>query len=496
MEELTIVSSCAGSYSRYLGEWAGSITRLDRKPGAVRLFTHGDDANRIAGEAAVAIVRDAGIDATHEHEPTRLDFGTARNRAVAMASTEWVMHLDCDDMVMPHCLDDVAAIAPEADVVALGYQRSGDLKSGPSNRIRTYSNTTGLKALDASAPCSGVSPFRRTLWIQSPYRTDMLGAWDTALWIGFARLGARFRATRRPCFWYRQHADSIFNRRRTTFDWTHADTVARLKALRRGDAGVAVIIPVDANLARDRAAALAHVRDFYQREFPTWQIIEGVDQSGDWRKRDAIADALTRCNAAVLVIADSDVLIDPAALRAAVARVESGEHPWAVPHRMVLRLNADRTRAWYAGARSAIEPTGLARPGYVGFAGGGLLVVPRVGYEASGGIPDGFVGWGGEDQALGIVLDTCLGKHWRGASDLVHLWHEPQASKARGRSGNQIRFQALANVAARGGRDALLIALGQAIGKRKPWQRQHPPGAPPLTRQERQNFIQRRRGTG
>lgn len=502
MENLTIVSSCAGNYSRYLDEWADSIIALDRKPGRVCLFTHGDEENQRAGLAAIAKIEAAGIPARFEWEATRLDFGSARNRAVAMAETEWVMHLDCDDQIMPHALDDVAAIAPSADVVAMGYERSGDLKSGPSNRLRLYSDTTGLKALDAAAPCSGVSPFRRSFWEASPYRTDMFGAWDTALWIGFARNGARFRATRRPCFWYRQHADSIFNRRRLTFDWVHSHTVAMLKSLRRNDQGIAVIVPLDRKPPRDRADAWEFVRAHYERHHPEWTIIEGVDVGNSWRKGSAIANALHRCKARYLVIADADCLVSPAAMVEAVARVASGAAPWAVPHTRVLRLNRQRTADVLSGSNPAIdEASDLARRAYEGFAGGGVLVVPRVGYEATGGIPEAFAGWGGEDQALAVILDTCLGRHWRGSADLVHLWHEPQQSKRMGGSTNQIRFKAIAQAAAMGP-DAILNAIRSGPDASRPvppWKQKalQQPSAPGLTRKERQNFLARRnRGTG
>lgn len=495
MENLTIVSSCDDGYSRYLGEWASSIDDLARKPGAVRLFTHGGDVARIQGALVIGILSDRGIDARHEHEPTRLDYGTARNRAVAMASTDWVMHLDADDMVMPHCLDDVAAIAPNADVVGLGYERSGDLNAGPSNRTRIYSDGDGLKVLDHAAPCSGVSPFRRSFWERSPYRTDMKGAWDTALWIGFARLGARFRATKRPGFWYRQHADSVFNRRRKTFDWTHAHTVTKLRSLRRNDQGVAIIVPLDARLAPDRKIAWAATRAHYERAFPQWPIIEGVDKSATWRKGTAVANALADCRAATIVIADADCIVDPAAIADAVGRVASGRAPWAVPHDRVLRLNMAATVAFLGGKTEVDERRDLARAAYRGFAGGGILVVDRVGYEATGGIPQAFKGWGGEDQALAVILDTCLGPHYRGGADLIHLWHEPQFAKRMGGGQNQIRFQALA-AAARGGPDALLIAL-RSIQVDKPWQRNAVEGAPPLSRKDRQNFLLRRqRRTG
>lgn len=56
-------------------------------------------------------------------------------------------------------------------------------------------------------------------------------------------------------------------------------------------------------------------------------------------------------------------------------------------------------------------------------------MVRRFLYEAVGGIPYAFEGWGGEDQAFALIMDTMVGPHVRGKADLVHLWHEPQESK-------------------------------------------------------------------
>ncbi len=468
MESLTIVSSCAGDYSRYLAEWASSIDDLRQRPGAVRLFTHGDEVCRIQGALAIGILQDRGFDARHAHDAKRLDFGTARNRAVEMAETEWVMHLDCDDQIMPHALEDFASIAPAADVIAAGYERSGDLASGPSNRRRLYSSTTGLQALEAAAPCSGVSPFRRSLWERSPYRTDMVGAWDTALWIGFARLGARFRPTKRPVFWYRQHADSVFNRRRKIIDWTHLITVAHLKSLRRADDGVAVIVPRDRKPGGDREFLWSRVRAHYRRYHPSWSIVEGFSDSGVWSKGEAISDALSRCSASILVVADADCLVAPEELERSVATVASRQAPWSVPHGRVLRLNRAKTaealealdRGQLASSIRVDVKSDLSRAVYDGFPGGGIFVVPRITYDATGGIPLVFRGWGGEDQAFAVILDTLAGKHARGTSDLIHLWHAPQTTKGQV-TGNQMRCRRIRE-AAEMGPDALLRELGGA----------------------------------
>lgn len=432
MDTLTIVTSCGG-YGCYLSAWADSIVALKTRPAFVHIFTHGSTEDRTYGAQALEILTRAGFNATHEHETALLDFGTARNRAVALSHTEWVMHLDCDDRIMPHAVDDIIALAPDADVISFGYERAGDTKFRPLNKVRLYRSGNGLEILNHMAPCSGVSPFKRTLWEQSPYRTDMRGAWDTALWIGFARLGARFRATKRPCFWYWHHPDSIYTRRRLTKDWTQAITGAQLKSLRRDDHGVAVIVPLDKTLDESRKKAWTAVKEHLTHFHPDWQIVEGHCRSAEWCKGDAIDDALSRTNADVIVVMDSDCLVPKEALDWAVSQVQAGA-PWAIPHGEVSRLTPSATDAYLSrsveGRLASPAEDCLQRDRYMGYAGGGIFVVRHVHYDAVGGIPYIFRGWGSEDQALAVLLDTLIGPHVRGAWELIHLWHTPQTTKS------------------------------------------------------------------
>lgn len=231
--ELTIVTSCV-HYGKYLKDWAQSIGTQSVRPGRVCIFTHGTRQDRAAGGEAVRILNMHGVIADHEHELIPQDFGIARNRAVGMASTEWVMHLDADDMLFPGAIEDVHAITPDADVVQSGYERIG-LAAGHKKVKYLYVGADGVNVLALPAIASGNSAFRRSLWEQSPYRTDLFGAWDTILWIGFARLGARFRPSQFPVFQYRYHPDSIFSRRRISKGWDSIHTRIMVQSMRRGD---------------------------------------------------------------------------------------------------------------------------------------------------------------------------------------------------------------------------------------------------------------------
>jgi hypothetical protein len=425
MMDIAIVTSCH-NYGQYLHEWATSIIALGRKPKQVVIVNNGstDDTERQMLEAADLLSR-AGLEVI-AYSIDRVDFGTARNVAVSLSDTEWVMHFDADDMIMPFALDDAAELADEADVIAFGYERCGDLEAGPKNITKVYADSQGESTLRSTAPASGVSPFRRGLWEQSPYRTDMEGGWDTALWLGFAHLGARFKATRRPVFWYRQHADSIFNVRRNS-GWPRARVGAKLQSLRRGDAGVSILVPFQAAGAhRDRAWEWLQER--LLGLYPEWEVVVGhCPTETRWRKGEAIADALSRATGSILVVMDADVILPAQALLQAVEKIEEGT-PWVVPHSQVYRQDEGSSQDILdADPLSYFHPSveRLARAPYIGFAGGGAFVIERCAYEAVRGIPHIFTGWGAEDEAIAAILDTLVGPHERLDFDMIHLWHEP-----------------------------------------------------------------------
>lgn len=424
--DIAIVTSCH-NYGQYLRDWALSIIRLKTfRPAVVAIADNGStDTSPHQIEEAADLLREHGLNVITERVPFR-NLGDGRNTAVRISGdTKWVCHLDADDMLMPHFLEDVVALWDHADVVGAGYRRTGDLQAGPRNRTRVYSPHQGEGTLRSNAPCSGVSPFRRAFWEQTPYREDMRGGWDTALWIGFAHLNARFVPTRRPVFLYRQHADSVFNQRWPNQRKTHFAGV-KLGSLRRGVSGVSVVVPFRPDGA-ERDRSWQWVQEWYAHHHPEWQVVEGMCPQGQWMKGAAVADALTRATGAALVIADSDCVIDPEALARAVHLVQTRQAEWVVPHHLVHRLDKTHTVRVLSGEHAMPDLSGVtyARKPYEGYAGGGMVVVDRSDYEASGGIPSAFVGWGAEDEALAIILDTLLGPHTRMGHDLVHLWHSP-----------------------------------------------------------------------
>lgn len=184
-------------------------------------------------------------------------------------------------------------------------------------------------------------------------------------------------------------------------------------------ASVSVVVPWRADSGH-RDAAWQYLRPRWEA---TGEVVEGTRPDGPWVKALAVRDALTRASGDLLVIADADVYCDP---RPALAAVDAGS-AWAVPHLQVHRLTPEATAAVLAGGPlgGAVEQ----RP-YRGMIGGGVVVLPRVMYEACP-LDTRFAGWGQEDQAWGIALTALHGPPWRGTADLWHLWHPPQERISR-----------------------------------------------------------------
>jgi glycosyltransferase involved in cell wall biosynthesis len=198
-----VVTSVWGAYGRYLPGWVASVASQTVRPELVTIVDAGVDDIGPAQEALAAsglewqIVRD-----------TYRGMGAARNRAVEATPTEWVMHLDADDVLLPHCLADVRQLAPWSDVVSVGMRRG--------RREVTFPKVSARDALAGRHVAFSCAAFRRQMWQTSPWHTanDFV---DSAFWVGLARAGARFSGTARVGAVYRQHPGS-FSRRLSPAD--------------------------------------------------------------------------------------------------------------------------------------------------------------------------------------------------------------------------------------------------------------------------------------
>lgn len=162
------------------------------------------------------------------------------------------------------------------------------------------------------------------------------------------------------------------------------------------------------------------------------EIVVGVGSADEWCKADAVADALTRTDADVIVVHDADVIVQLAAIEAAVSAVEHGIAEWSIPHSLVHRLDEDSTYVMLKTGAVPVTTRQLVRWPYVGMVGGGIVAMRRETYDDCPLDPR-FKGWGSEDQSWGFALEALHGAPWRGGADLFHLWHphaEPGAQRS------------------------------------------------------------------
>jgi hypothetical protein len=188
-----------------------------------------------------------------------------------------------------------------------------------------------------------------------------------------------------------------------------------------------VVIPFDPAGDPCRDQALDFVRCWYARQ-DLDVVVSSVLSTEPWSKGVAVDRGVETAETDLLVVADADCLVQPAALRACLEAVDQGA-PWSQPHGPVIRLRAQATRLVLAGGRIPFRPGRVHGP-----PGGGVVVLSRDAYDTAGGPDPRFVGWGGEDISWARALDTLLGPCVRFAYPLVHLWHRPAPRRATNRA--------------------------------------------------------------
>lgn len=177
-----------------------------------------------------------------------------------------------------------------------------------------------------------------------------------------------------------------------------------------------------------RKAARAWVIDRYQRH--QYPVRVGAAK-GRWCKANAYNPAAALSDAEVLVIADADSVVTRGALATAISHAT--RDGYAVPAQNVRRLTPAATQQLLATDPTDDPDTRLPiEGGHQLLAGGGIVVVTSELWRAVGGFDPRFIGWGGEDYALGCALYALTGLYpARSPGVLWHLWHPPQTRDQR-----------------------------------------------------------------
>lgn len=175
---------------------------------------------------------------------------------------------------------------------------------------------------------------------------------------------------------------------------------------------------------RDRLWAACKAR--WQKLHPKWDIIEGHHEDGPFNRSAAVNRAAREAGEwDVAVIIDSDVLLHPENVKAAVRTArKTGKVTWA--HRRWVGLTNGATAQLLADPGQLLEPAFAPDPSSVEktnpISWSCCVALTREAWDTIGGFDERFRGWGWEDMAFQCVAVGLVG-HERIEGDVYHLWH-------------------------------------------------------------------------
>lgn len=185
-----------------------------------------------------------------------------------------------------------------------------------------------------------------------------------------------------------------------------------------GEAVTIVVVPWRDTPGGDWAAGCRVVCAALRRALPGFPVLL-VDSGHETFNRAASRNFGVRAAPAghVAVVCDADILPDPQPLALAVASAYDGRlhYPYTICHYLT-----------EAGTREVLhgQPPDPARIEFsIPAAQGGIMVMLADGWLAAGGMDEGFVGWGFEDNAWHTVVTATIGPPVRHEGVVWHLWH-------------------------------------------------------------------------
>lgn len=197
-----VVTSFYNGYDRFMPRWVRSVCMQYVKPDWVVLVASGPVQSEENLQIAEELIRESDIQHTIVRIPEHKTMGFARNIAVMLCPTEWVMYLDADDEVLPNGIRDVQKYEHLTDVICTGLKVVGDRR----NKINMYTSASRERQVQGKYCSCSHSPFRKCFWEKAPF-IETNDYCEQALWLGLAQAGARMMGTKEVCTVYNTRRD-------------------------------------------------------------------------------------------------------------------------------------------------------------------------------------------------------------------------------------------------------------------------------------------------
>jgi glycosyltransferase involved in cell wall biosynthesis len=170
------------------------------------------------------------------------------------------------------------------------------------------------------------------------------------------------------------------------------------------------------------------VKERHERLFPDVELVVGENNDEYFNKSKATNDAIRVAKTDNLILCDGDVYFDRSVLCNILNYINYA--PWVIPFDYGYRLTEETTEELIGrGLPSKVTLNtdqyfwNTTSPGAM------LSAMKRSAYEAIGGLDERFQGWGCEDEAMAIALDTIVGPFHRIPGKVYHLYHSKANTK-------------------------------------------------------------------
>lgn len=200
------------------------------------------------------------------------------------------------------------------------------------------------------------------------------------------------------------------------------------------DNNISVLIPYKA-ADEYREKNFLWVKNRYETIMPNAEICIGEYNGEPFSKSIAINNAAKKATRDIFIIVDADIIFNVEQIKNAIEALNF--HSWVIPYRSIIYLDSTKTNELYKKNTSIVldevDFYGCSKIDIVNeyeFIGG-INIVPRNYFERIGGFDERFKGWGGEDDAFQMALDTICGKYFRLDATIWHLYHTPQSIENR-----------------------------------------------------------------
>lgn len=210
-----------------------------------------------------------------------------------------------------------------------------------------------------------------------------------------------------------------------------------MNALDKGR-GISILVPFRSD-GTERHEIFSWLTAFYMHHLPEAQFVVGSDEGYPFSKTSAVNQAARAASGDVYVVLDADCLIDPkiiveAAQNIRIARAND-KRRWYVPYRYLWRLTREASAEVlelspasdlrYDEFDSEEDVENCDESG-VGHNFGALIqIMPREAFELVGGMEERCRGWGVDDVAFMMALDTLYTRHRTMDEDVFTLFHTP-----------------------------------------------------------------------